>query len=147
MGTSLPLNGIRVADFSWVGAGPFLTKPLADHGADVVKVESRTRVDPIRSMAPFRDGVKGIERSGYFANRNTSKRSICLDLKRPARSRTRIASHRSQRRRGQQLQPGHHGQARSRIRGGPSGPPRRRIPRDADDGRSRARTGTAADTD
>ena len=83
MDTSLPLNGIRVADFSWVGAGPFLTKPLADHGADVVKVESRTRVDPIRSMAPFRDGVKGLDRSGYFANRNTSKRSICLDLKNP----------------------------------------------------------------
>lgn len=81
MTPSLPLNGIRIADFSWVGAGPFLTKPLADHGADVVKVESRTRIDPIRSMAPFRDGVAGIERSGYFANRNTSKRSICLDLK------------------------------------------------------------------
>jgi len=77
----LPLQGIRVADFSWVGAGPFLTKPLADHGADVVKVESRTRLDPIRSMSPFRDGVRGTERSGYFANRNSSKRSICLDLK------------------------------------------------------------------
>jgi benzylsuccinate CoA-transferase BbsF subunit len=84
MCAQLPLSGIRVADFSWVGAGPFLTKPLADHGADVVKVESRTRVDPIRSMAPFRDGVKGVERSGYFANRNTSKRSVCLDLKHPA---------------------------------------------------------------
>jgi benzylsuccinate CoA-transferase BbsF subunit len=84
MCAQLPLSGIRVADFSWVGAGPFLTKPLADHGADVVKIESRTRVDPIRSMAPFRDGIKGVERSGYFANRNTSKRSICLDLKHPA---------------------------------------------------------------
>lgn len=83
MTASLPLSGIRVADFSWVGAGPFLTKPLADHGADVVKVESRRRVDPIRSMAPFRDGVTGVERSGYFANRNSSKRSICLDLKHP----------------------------------------------------------------
>jgi benzylsuccinate CoA-transferase BbsF subunit len=83
MCAQLPLSGIRVADFSWVGAGPFLTKPLADHGADVVKVESRARVDPIRSMAPFRDGVKGVDRSGYFANRNTSKRSVCLDLKHP----------------------------------------------------------------
>ncbi|MGY4647221.1 CaiB/BaiF CoA transferase family protein [Mycobacterium sp. URHB0021] len=81
MSTRLPLEGIRVADFSWVGAGPFLTKPLADHGADVVKVESRTRVDPIRSMAPFQGGVKDIERSGYFANRNSSKRSISLNLK------------------------------------------------------------------
>lgn len=81
MGTeSLPLAGIRVADFSWVGAGPFMTKPLADHGAEVIKIESRTRTDVIRSMHPFRDGIPGVNRSGYFANRNTSKRSICLDL-------------------------------------------------------------------
>ncbi|MEU4173007.1 CoA transferase [Streptomyces sp. NPDC026665] len=81
--TPLPLAGVRIADFTWVGAGPFLTKPLADHGADVIKVESRTHTDPIRSMAPFRDSVPGVNRSGYFANRNTSKRSICLDLKHP----------------------------------------------------------------
>jgi len=80
----LPLSGVRVADFTWVGAGPFLTKPLADHGADVIKVESRTRVDPIRWMSPFRNGIRGVDRSGYFANRNSSKRSICLDLKHPA---------------------------------------------------------------
>ncbi|WP_327686326.1 CaiB/BaiF CoA transferase family protein [Streptomyces sp. NBC_00467] len=83
MTPTLPLDGLRVADFTWVGAGPFLTKPLADHGADVIKVESRTRTDPIRSMAPFRDARPGPNRSGYFANRNTSKRSICLDLKTP----------------------------------------------------------------
>lgn len=81
MTARFPLDGVRVADFTWVGAGPFLTKPLADHGADVIKVESRTRTDPIRSMAPFRDGRPGVNRSGYFANRNSSKRSICLDLK------------------------------------------------------------------
>ncbi|MFG3660846.1 CaiB/BaiF CoA transferase family protein [Streptomyces sp. NPDC047706] len=83
MSSRLPLDGIRVADFTWVGAGPFLTKPLADHGADVIKIESRTRTDPIRGMAPFRDGSPGTDRSGYFANRNTSKRSVCLDLKDP----------------------------------------------------------------
>ncbi|ONI74348.1 carnitine dehydratase [Kribbella sp. ALI-6-A] len=83
MTTALPLDGVRVADFTWVGAGPFLTKPLADHGADVIKIESRTRTDPIRWMAPFRDGEPGPDRSGYFANRNSSKRSICLDLKHP----------------------------------------------------------------
>ncbi|MBD1539255.1 CoA transferase [Arthrobacter sp. S13_S34] len=83
MSNGLPLEGIRIADFTWVGAGPFLTKPLADHGADVIKIESKTRTDPIRSMAPFRDGQAGINRSGYFANRNSSKRSICLDLKHP----------------------------------------------------------------
>lgn len=76
-----PLAGVRVADFSWVGAGPFATKPLADHGAEVVKIESRSRTDVIRSMSPFRDGVPGVNRSGYFADRNSSKRSICLDLR------------------------------------------------------------------
>ncbi|MEV0287929.1 CoA transferase [Kribbella sp. NPDC050820] len=80
IGERLPLTGIRVADFSWVGAGPFMTKPLADHGAEVVKVESRARTDVIRNMHPFRDGVPGVNRSGYFANRNSSKRSICLNL-------------------------------------------------------------------
>jgi benzylsuccinate CoA-transferase BbsF subunit len=79
--TGLPLAGVRVADFTWVGAGPFLTKPLADHGADVIKIESRSRMDPVRNMRPFRDGTPGVNRSGYFANRNSSKRSICLDLK------------------------------------------------------------------
>ncbi|MEV6903429.1 CoA transferase [Amycolatopsis sp. NPDC051372] len=83
MTDALPLEGVRIADFTWVGAGPFLTKPLADHGADVIKIESRTRTDPIRSMAPFRDGEPGPDRSGYFANRNTSKRSVCIDLKHP----------------------------------------------------------------
>lgn len=83
MSDTPPLTGIRVADFTWVGAGPFLTKPLADHGADVVKIESRTRIDPIRTMAPFRDGVRDVECSGYFANRNSSKRSMCLNLKDP----------------------------------------------------------------
>ena len=76
-----PLSGIRVADFSWVGAGPFATKPLADHGAEVIKIESRSRTDVIRSMPPFRDAVPGINRSGYFADRNSSKRSICLELR------------------------------------------------------------------
>jgi benzylsuccinate CoA-transferase BbsF subunit len=76
-----PLDGLRIADFSWVGAGPFLTKPLADHGAEVIKIESRVRTDVIRSMPPFRDGVPGVDRSGYFADRNSSKRSICLDLR------------------------------------------------------------------
>lgn len=78
-----PLRGVRIADFTWVGAGPFLTKPFGDHGADVIKIESRAHTDPIRSMRPFRDGVPGLDRSGYFANRNSSKRSICLDLKDP----------------------------------------------------------------
>lgn len=77
----LPLSGIRIADFTWVGAGSYTTKILADHGADVIKIESSAKVDGIRLSAPFKDGVKGVNRSGYFADRNTSKRSITINLK------------------------------------------------------------------
>jgi benzylsuccinate CoA-transferase BbsF subunit len=79
----LPLEGIRIADFSWVGAGPFVTKALADHGAEVIKVESNTRLDVIRLMHPFAAGISGVNRSGYYANRNSSKLSITLNLKLP----------------------------------------------------------------
>jgi len=77
-----PLDGIRVADFCWVGAGSYTTKMLADLGADVVKIESSKRLDSLRLARPYKDGVKGVNRSGYFADRNTGKRSITLDLKR-----------------------------------------------------------------
>lgn len=77
----LPLEGIRVADFTWIGAGSFTTKLLADHGADVIKIESAERLDSLRSSRPYKDGVPGLNRSGYFADRNSSKRSITLNLK------------------------------------------------------------------
>src|SRR5260370_14945123 len=77
----LPLRGIRVADFTWIGAGSFTTKLVADHGADVIKIESSGRMDSLRGSPPYKDGVPGINRSGYFADRNSSKRSITLNLK------------------------------------------------------------------
>ncbi len=82
-GHEMPLSGIRVADFTWVGAGPFATKVLADHGAEVIKIESSTRIDVLRTTPPFRDGISGVNRSGYFANRNTSKKSLTLNLSDP----------------------------------------------------------------
>ena len=75
------LEGVRFADLTWAGAGPFATKVFADFGADVIKVESSTRVDPVRLGGPYRDGVAGVNRSGYFASRNTGKRSVALNLK------------------------------------------------------------------
>ncbi|UUZ65199.1 CoA transferase [Polaromonas sp. P1-6] len=78
---ALPLAGIRVADFTWIGAGSFTTKLLADFGADVIKIESSERLDSLRISRPFRDGREGLNRSGYFADRNTSKRSITLNMK------------------------------------------------------------------
>lgn len=79
--SKLPLAGITVADFTWIGAGSFTTKILADFGADVVKIESAERLDSLRKAKPFQGGVAGINRSGYFADRNSSKRSITLNLK------------------------------------------------------------------
>jgi benzylsuccinate CoA-transferase BbsF subunit len=81
--SSLPLAGIRVTDFAWIGAGAYATKILADAGAEVVRIESRQRVDSLRLAAPYKDGILGVNRSGYFADRNTSKRSITLDMKHP----------------------------------------------------------------
>ena len=75
------LRGLRVADFCWVGAGSFATKILADAGADVIKVESEASLDGLRLAPPFADGVRGVNRSGYFADRNSSKRSITINLK------------------------------------------------------------------
>jgi benzylsuccinate CoA-transferase BbsF subunit len=78
---SLPMSGIRVLDFSWGGAGPFATKALADYGAEVIKVETSTHYDFPRTMAPYAGKEKGINRSAYFSNRNSSKLGVTLNLK------------------------------------------------------------------
>jgi benzylsuccinate CoA-transferase BbsF subunit len=61
------LEGIRFVDLTWAGAGPFSTKIFSDFGAEIIKVESVTRADPVRLGGPFKDGVAGLNRSGYFA--------------------------------------------------------------------------------
>ncbi|MFD1840572.1 CaiB/BaiF CoA transferase family protein [Paracidovorax cattleyae] len=76
-----PLAGIRVTDFTWIGAGSYTTKILADAGADVVKIESTGRIDSLRLAAPYKDGIRGVNRSGYFADRNSGKRSLTLNMK------------------------------------------------------------------
>ncbi|HEV7652459.1 MAG TPA: CoA transferase [Actinophytocola sp.] len=71
-----PLDGLLVADFSRILAGPSATMLLADMGADVVKVEG-PRGDDTRSWSPpVRDGV-----STYYLGINRGKRSIALDLR------------------------------------------------------------------
>jgi benzylsuccinate CoA-transferase BbsF subunit len=77
------LNGVRVLDFCWVGAGALVTKLLADLGAKVIKIESRRRPDNLRTSPPFKADVEGLDGSGYFASRNTSKLSFALDMKHP----------------------------------------------------------------
>src|SRR5262249_40646604 len=62
------LAGVRVLDFTWVVAGPLATRVLADHGAEVIKVE---RLDA-------GDGFE--RRGGMFGNLNRGKRSLAIDL-------------------------------------------------------------------
>jgi len=78
-----PLEGIKVADFSWVVAGPLVTKYLADYGATVVKVESMEHPDILRLSAPYKDNKPGVNRSGYFAYYESNKLSFSLNLNHP----------------------------------------------------------------
>lgn len=77
------LDGLRIADFSWVGAGPRATKDLADNGATVIKIESRKRPDLGRLSPPFAGGEKDLDGSAFFAQTNTSKKSVTINLSRP----------------------------------------------------------------
>lgn len=80
---ALPLEGVKVADFSWIGVGPITAKALADHGATVVHVEHDRPADRLRLVGPFAGGVPGVNRCQFFGSFNTSKLSLQLDLKHP----------------------------------------------------------------
>jgi benzylsuccinate CoA-transferase BbsF subunit len=83
--TKPPLQGIRIADFTWVWAGPYCTLQLAHLGADVIKIETRTRPCVTRVLPPWPDGKPGgMNRSGYFNQYSQGKRSITLNFKQPA---------------------------------------------------------------
>ena len=79
------LHGIRVLDFSWFGAAPIGTKMLADHGAEVIRVESMARPDLLRVMGSshFRDYTPDLNGSGFFNDFNSSKYGITLNLNHP----------------------------------------------------------------
>jgi benzylsuccinate CoA-transferase BbsF subunit len=83
MAGKLPLEGIRVADFTWVWAGPFCTLQLAHLGAEVIRIETATRPCVTRMLPPWADGDFGVNRSGYFNQYNQGKLSLALDLKQP----------------------------------------------------------------
>lgn len=78
------LSGLRVLDLTWVLAGPYVTKTLAEHGADIIKVESSRRQDPTRFAPSMRlRPDAGPDDSGYFLNFNRNKRSLALNLRAP----------------------------------------------------------------
>ena len=73
------LDGIRVVDLTRALAGPYCTLMLADHGADVVKIEIPGTGDETREWAP--PSIKGV--SAYYLAINRNKRSVTCDLKHP----------------------------------------------------------------
>lgn len=74
------LNGIRVLDLSRMLSGPYCTMMLADHGAEVIKIEDRLG-DTSRQNGPFRDDDPTHDWAGYYVSLNRSKKSVQLDLK------------------------------------------------------------------
>jgi crotonobetainyl-CoA:carnitine CoA-transferase CaiB-like acyl-CoA transferase len=75
----MKLDGIRVLDLSVFLPGPYLTLAMADHGAEVIKVEAPGEGDPARHIG-LSDGPSTV----LFRNLNRGKKSIVLDLKSPA---------------------------------------------------------------
>jgi len=72
------LEGLRVLDLTLFLPGPYLTLALADHGAEVIKIEPPGEGDPTRHLGP-KDGASTV----YFRNLNRGKKSVVLDLKNP----------------------------------------------------------------
>ena len=76
-------EGTKIADFSWIGAGPWTIRYLAEHGAEVIHIESSTRPDLLRTTPPYKDNIPGINRSAYFAIYNDNKYGMTLNLNHP----------------------------------------------------------------
>ncbi len=72
----MKLEDLRVLDLSLFLPGPLLTQMMADHGAEVIKLEPLGGGEPNREIGPKRDGV-----TVYYANTHRNKRSIQLNLK------------------------------------------------------------------
>ena len=77
----LPLDGILVADFTRVLAGPLCTQMLADAGARVIKVEEPGRGDETRRWGPPFVSTDAGETAAYFLAVNRNKESVALDLR------------------------------------------------------------------
>ena len=75
----LPLDGVRVLDFTQITLGPLATQMLGDFGADVIKIERPGSGDYTRTTLPLPNGVSYI-----FLATNRNKRGLTVDLRKPA---------------------------------------------------------------
>jgi benzylsuccinate CoA-transferase BbsF subunit len=75
-----PLEGVRVADLSMMWAGPYATKLMAEMGAEIIKIESPTAWDNIRTLIPEPNAPEPWNSAFYFQEYNREKQSVVLDL-------------------------------------------------------------------
>jgi len=76
-------DDIRVADLSWAAAGPGVGMFLASLGAEVIHIESRTRLDVLRTAGPYKNNKIHPDNSASFAQYNAGKYGISLNLRNP----------------------------------------------------------------
>lgn len=77
------LQDVKVVDFCWYAAGPLTTKYLADHGAQVIRIESITHIDGYRMTPPFKDCKPGVNRSTTGTSLNNNKLGMTINLYNP----------------------------------------------------------------
>ncbi|MBI2872052.1 MAG: CoA transferase [Chloroflexi bacterium] len=78
----LPLEGIRVLDFGWYVAVPLNSRALLDYGAEVIKVETLTQLDPLRTGFP-QTGDMGVNSGSTYNAYNCGKMCVTLNLRHP----------------------------------------------------------------
>src|SRR3982751_2361188 len=88
-----PLAGIRVADFCWMGVGAVATRLLADFGAEVIKIEDRTRLDLPRRLPIYKGGLARTfgeedatpdpDKGGLFNNYSRNKLGVTINMRDP----------------------------------------------------------------
>ena len=126
----LPLKNIRVLDFSRVWAGPYMTRYLAELGAEVIKVES--------NMLPDRQQARGPFASFSFVEINRGKRSVTLNMRSEKAVEAVRAADRVVRRGGGELQARGAGQLGDRLRAAAGVEPGHHLPEHAGHGHRRA---------
>ncbi len=78
------LAGVKVVDLSRVLGGPYATMILADHGADVIKIEPPQGDDTRQWGPPFAERADGSRDASYYLGVNRNKRALALDVSVPA---------------------------------------------------------------
>ena len=119
-------EGLKVADFSWIAAGPLISKDLANLGATVLRVETENRIDTLRFLPPFK-GDPGSARP-HLREYEPKQVRRCARLHDRARPRSCLQDGRVGGRRRAELHSGNGGTTRARLRHAAREEPR---PRDA----------------